>query len=128
MLLSLEQHYEIVETEGDRGPWKCSIKGYQYTLDDPGGHEIVAYHWHPDGISDHVRPHVHIGMGARVDYPQLITAHLPTNRISVEDFLLLSIRDLGVEPLREEWESMLEESRGGFEDWQTWPKPGQGGS
>jgi hypothetical protein len=87
-MLTLEQGYEIVEAEGERGPWKCSTQWYQYSLNDAEGREIVAYHWHPAGESNVTRPHAHLGVGARVDHPQLLKAHLPTNRVSIEDFLL----------------------------------------
>ena len=105
------------------GPWKCSTTRYQYALDDADDHEIVAYHWHPAGESDVTRPHVHLGIGAKIKHLGLLRAHLPTNRIAAEDFLLLAIRDLGVEPLRDDWREVLEETRDRFEQWQTWPIP-----
>ena len=124
LVLGLEQAYEIVEAEGERGPWKCSTTWYAYSLDDEDG-EIIAYHWHPAGDSDVTRPHAHLGPGAQVGRAGLAKAHLPTNRVSVEDFLLLGIRDLGVKPQRKDWPKILEETRETFEDWQTWPRPGR---
>ena len=96
LTLTFEQGYEIVEAEGERGPWKCSTTRYQYALDDADDHEIVAYHWHPAGESDVTRPHVHLGIGAKIKHLGLLRAHLPTNRIAAEDFLLLAIRDLAL--------------------------------
>jgi hypothetical protein len=34
-------------------------------------------------------------------------AHLPTGRVSVEDFLRTAIRDFGVKPQRDDWETVL---------------------
>ena len=45
------------------------------------------------------RPHVHLGL----DQGLVAGVHFPTNRISVQDFLLLLIAELGVEPLRDDW-------------------------
>jgi hypothetical protein len=123
LLLTLEQGYEIVEAQGARGPWKCSTTWYQYSLDDSDGREVIAYHWHPAGTSNVTRPHAHLGAGALLAHSPLARAHLPTNRVSIEDFLLLCVRDLGVDHLRADWEPILEGSRGVFEDWQTWPRP-----
>lgn len=124
-VLTLQQGYAIVPAEGERGPWKCSTTWYQYSLDDAERHEIVAYHWHPGGASDVRRPHLHLGAGAGVQHEGVARAHLPTGRVSIEDFLLLAICDLGVEPLRQNWRDILEGARDVFEDWQTWPRPGQ---
>jgi hypothetical protein len=85
--LTLLQRYVVVEAEGDRGPWKCSSTAYEYALDDPDGREIIAYHWHPAARSWEAHPHAHLGPGAQIAHPGLVKAHLPTNRISAEDFL-----------------------------------------
>lgn len=126
--LTIQQGYEIVQAEGERGPWKCSIQWYQYSLDDADEREVIAYHWHPAGASNVTRPHAHLGVAAKVGHPGLLQAHLPTNRVSIEDFLLLGIRDLGVQPLRDDWQEILESTRDVFEDWQTWPRPGRSSS
>jgi len=121
LVLTFEQGYEIVEADGERGPWKCSTTRYQYALDDREGKEVLAYHWHPIGASGITRPHAHLGAGAQIDHSGLLKAHLPTNRIAFEDFLACAIRDLGVQPLRDDWQEVLDEARDRFEEWQTWP-------
>jgi hypothetical protein len=126
LALIVEQRYQIIETDDrDRGPWKVSTAAYQYALDDADGREIIAYHWHPRGRSSETRPHLHLGAGAKVAYDVRAEAHLPTNRIALEDFLWLLIDGVGVEPRRDNWRDILAASRTVFETWQTSPRPAQ---
>ena len=124
LALTVEQRYEVVQAEGERGPWKVSTLAYIYALDDAeSGHEVIAYHWHPDGRSSEARPHLHLGAGAGVTRSALGDAHLPTNRVALEDVVRLAITDLGVEPLRVDWRDVLWESQIDFETWGTWGQP-----
>jgi hypothetical protein len=122
--LTLEQRYDIVEAEGERGPWKVTTRGYIYALDDPDDREIVAYHWHPDGRSTEDRPHVHLGAGSGVTHVGLAGAHIPTSRVALEDFLLMCIEQFGIPAQRDDYLKILRETRGTFEEWRTWPAPG----
>lgn len=121
LALSVIQHYRIVEDESPRGPWKVSIAGYLYTLEEPGGHEIITYHWHP--FSGVPFPHLHLQEGAKVGFAPLRAAHIPTHRVAVEDVLRLAIAELGVRPQRDDWEEVLNTTQGLFEMWRTWPSP-----
>jgi len=122
--ITVGQRYQIVQSaDPDRGPWKVSITGYSYALDDQEGLEIVAYHWHPP--TGPARPHLHVGAGSVAPNSPVEKAHLPTNRVSLEDFLRLLLTDLGVPQRRDDWPEILEGTQGLFETWQTWPRPGQ---
>jgi hypothetical protein len=121
--LTAEQRYTIIEAEGERGPWKVSTASYIYSLDDAEEREIVAFHWHPAGRSSEVRPHMHLGSGAGLGYHVLCKAHLPTNRVALEDVLRLAIKDLAVEPRRDDWSDVLWRSQSAFETWGTWGQP-----
>ena len=85
--LRLVHHYRIAEVPDERGPWKVSTAGYFYALDDSRDREIIAYHWHPGGRSPIRFPHLHVGPGAGCQREDLASAHCPTGRISVEEFL-----------------------------------------
>lgn len=119
MRLSVRQRYRIVDAEGERGPVKVSTRAYAYILKDADGHELVAFHWHPGDTSPMPRPHMHLGAGSGVN-PALSKVHFPTGRISIEDFLWLAIHGFDAQPQRDDWEDVLGESRGKFEDWRTW--------
>jgi hypothetical protein len=80
--------------------------GYLYQL-RAGERELLAYHWHPRGLSPHTDPHMHLGAAAELGFADLGTAHLPTGRIGLEHVLRLAIRDLGVEPRRGDWREVL---------------------
>ncbi len=110
--LAVSQRYEIVPAEGIRGPWKCHSIAYIYAINDADG-EIISYHWQP--YSSFAEPHMHVrDQGDR---------HIPSGRISLEEVIRLAITDYGATPLRPDWEDVLNETQGNFEDWRTWPDP-----
>jgi hypothetical protein len=121
-------HYAIntrflhLAEDAERGPWAVTTLGYSYELLDKYEQRIVAYHWHPDlnmPATYPAFPHLHVGRlfahpslppDFRVHASALVRAHLPTARISIESIRRLAIRELGVEPLDERWEHVLEET------------------
>jgi hypothetical protein len=113
--LSVRMRYRIVEAPGPGGPWNVNIVAYQHALWDRDGREIVAYHWHPDGESDVITPHVHLGAGAAVGHAGLRDAHLPSGLVTLDDVLRLALVNLGAEPLRRDWREVLEASRVGLQ-------------
>ena len=119
--LSAILHYRIVEFQGPAGPWKVSVAGYLYGLQDSEESEIIAYHWHPAARSSVTAPHAHLGPGAQARRTDLARAHLPTGRIAIEDVIRLSIVSFGVYPLREDWSEVLDRTQEAFEEWRTWP-------
>lgn len=119
--LRFAHHYGIVEAPGERGPWKVSSAGYFYSLDDAHDQEVIVYHWHPGGSSPVSYPHLHLGAGAGCRREELITAHLPTGRVSVEEFLRMAIVEFRVEPLRADWPQVFADAQRDFETWRTWP-------
>lgn len=105
MSLRSEQWYRLERTDTPQELWQVVIVGYNHTLYGDDEREIVAYHWHPQGPSDVVIPHLHLGAGAlRLD---LTKAHLPTGPVPLPAVLRLAIRDLGVRPLRADWDMVL---------------------
>ena len=58
----------------------------------------MAYHRHPEGQS-HVRtPHLHLGPGAEIGRTALLTAHLPTGAVAIQEAFKLAIETFQAEP------------------------------
>lgn len=112
--VALDQQYVLVETEGrasDR--WKVSTRAYRYRIDGDGGSEMASWHWHPEVGPP--RPHAHVQHGP------LAGLHLPTGRVSIEGILRFLIVELGVPPLRDDWQEVLDVAQEEFEGYRTWP-------
>jgi hypothetical protein len=114
--LRLIQSYRVIEAPGVRGPYAIHITGYFYGLDDELGREVISFQWHPQSRSPVTTPHLHLGAGARIGRSGLSGSHIPTGRITLEQVLRLAIEDLGVEPLRTDWDSVLSASQTIAED------------
>lgn len=115
----LTMRYRIIEEpQPGVGPWRVETTGYLYVIGDGEDREIVAYHWHPTAAI--TWPHLHVGAAAGDRSPALAKAHLPTGRrVAVEQVLRLAV-ELGAEPLRADWEQVLQESLEAFEQWRRW--------
>jgi hypothetical protein len=124
--LKLIQQYRIVEDEDpQRGPWKVSTVAYYYTVVTSESstvpfQEVFGYHWHPQERNAITYPHLHLHQGAGSLQHNLYNAHLPTARIAIEDVLRCVITQLGVVPLRNDWEAILADTQGAFQQWRTW--------
>ena len=104
--LELSVLVEYVAEEG-RPParYATPLVGYRYELAHADGPMILAYHWHPVGVSPVTWPHLHLaGQVASVPFDK---AHLPTGLVSRQDVLRFAIADLGVEPIRDDWQAIL---------------------
>jgi hypothetical protein len=123
--LTIAQLYHVSETQDpDRGRWKVSTAEYNYTLRLQDRRVLIAYHWHP-GEQFRVRtPHLHIGPGALLPDTALHRTHVPTGRVAIEDVIRFAINELGVEPEREDWRQILDETQGRYEKWRTWSGSG----
>jgi hypothetical protein len=120
LLIDIQQRFTLREVDDpDTGPWKTSTAKYRYTIYRPDQREVLAFHWHP-GREAYDRPHLHVGHGAGALIPALRAAHIPTGRVSVEDFILLAIREFGVRARRGDHVRVLEASRERFERFKTW--------
>lgn len=104
--LSIRVYARVAERVRE-APWRADLASYFYTLRDLEGQEVVAYHWHPESRSPMTFPHLHLGAGARVGREELQKVHLPTGRVELEDVLLMTIREFGVKPRRDDWREIL---------------------
>lgn len=118
--ISVSEWYRIVVSAGVRGPWKVSIASYYYDVSDASDRTFFAYHWHPDLRSEVTHPHLHLGWAAQVSDERPANAHLPTSRIALEEVIRLLIREFGVEPLRTDWATVLDETQERSALYRTW--------
>ena len=105
--LILQQYYRIVQLEVSPSLWTVQEDGYYYEILDADHREILAYHWHPTGLSYYAAHHLHIGHGAIIGREELHHAHLPSGHVSVADILRLLISDFGASPRRHDWQAVL---------------------
>lgn len=131
--LVLTMQYEVVEEEGERGPWRATITQYHYEYRgvSPGsqvgdGFEendkaLISFDWHPNTRIKY--SHIHIGSGALAEGSSLMKAHIPSGRVSVEEVIRFGINELGVITLRDGWDEALAQSQQRFEDYRSWPAP-----
>lgn len=120
LTVQVSQQYRVIENPDPREPWQVRTVAYHYTLGETGGHEILSYQWHPNVPGSVSFPHLHLQYGARLGRPEFERAHLPTGRVTLEDFVRLLIDAFAVPPAREDWEQALEESRREFESDRSW--------
>jgi hypothetical protein len=78
-----------------------------YTVLDVNRTEVLAYHWHPEGVSPVTTPHLHLGAASGVTWPRLQGAHMPTGPVALTAFVRCLIEELGVEPRRPDWQAAL---------------------
>src|SRR3954452_8454640 len=90
--------FRVIPAPGQQGMWQAQTTAYVYELRLVGGADLIAYHWHPRGISGITWPHAHLHtLTAPVD---LSRTHFPTGRIALEAVVRYAIMELKV-PLRE---------------------------
>ncbi len=105
--LRLSLRYLVQPTGEARRSWRVAIVGYEYEFQDAFAQRILAYHWHPVGRSRVASPHLHTRQTSPID---LTRAHLPTGQVPLAAVLRFAVAELGVRPLRPDWNAVLEES------------------
>lgn len=132
--LAVTQLYRVIRDEDpDRGPWRVTIDQYVYTLRASRGRGrsekpevLLSYQWHPRPRAKYNYPHLHLGpasgIGSSADAAARLTnkAHIPTGRVAIEDVIRFAITQLNVEPLREDWEQVLDEAQERHERYRSW--------
>lgn len=111
--LAFSQGFQIQQS--GKG-FKVKTLYYWYSLENDGGDEILAYHWHPTRPVNF--PHLHVRC-AGVIRPEFNKAHMPTQRVAFEDFLLLLIKDFHV-MAQDGYERILTVNRQAFFDHCSW--------
>lgn len=101
----LRYDYVVDSVEGTRRVTRAV--GYRYRVLDLEGRELVAYHWHPEGVSPVTYPHLHLSsrlapipVGRGGEPVALGEVHLPTGFVAFADVVRLLIVAFGVQPRR----------------------------
>ncbi len=102
--LTVLEEYDLIELPGSG--WEARTVSYFYEVAQ-AGQKLLAYHWHPTGVSRFTAPHLHVRGRVEVGGRALEKAHLPTGIVNLEDIIRLAINDFGAVPLREDWQSVL---------------------
>lgn len=101
--------------------YRISTRGYMYGLQDPNGSEVFAAHWHPLGSSPYVDPHYHVGAAALSDDGVFSPrAHIPSHRVSLEEFVRFVITQFDVEPTCDDWNERLRSTEDTFDRYKSW--------
>ena len=106
LFLAVRHRFAVLAAEGARGGWSVQTLGYLYDVVDPAGRDVLAYHWHPVGRSQVTYPHLHVG--CRIASIDLGRTHLLAAGVSLVGLIRMAITELGVEPLRRDWEDVLD--------------------
>ena len=112
--IALNQTYDIVPAEGERGQFKVSTRSYIYALYNKNG-EVVSFHYHPDQTPEVDFCHMHFRRT-----PEFKRVHFPTGRVAIEEVVAMVIRDFGVKPRRADYQQVLRSGLEKFRDWRTW--------
>jgi hypothetical protein len=117
LLLFMVQDYVVERAAGVHGGFEARVTAYRYRVLDSDEREILAYHWHPTGISPIAFPHLHLSgrlrpldFGSNTDPIALGEMHLPTGYVALEDIVRLLITEFDVQPRRDDWETILREN------------------
>jgi hypothetical protein len=93
------------------GAWTVVPKAYYYAfwLSEEGKRELLAFHWHPEDEGAFTAPHLHVGSGGLGIDPLFSPRwHVPTGLIALEDVVRFAISQLGVKPLKSDWQTALD--------------------
>lgn len=118
--LRAAQTFHLVKADegGRHRAWKVATDSYAYTVSDDEtlATELVAWHWHPASRLD---PHLHVGR-SHPDFGFWAHLHIPTGRVAFEDVMTFVLADLGVQPERDDWETVLADARAKFTSRRSW--------
>lgn len=108
--LFLVQRWRLSSGTGRADRWVAQIAGYEYRLEDREEREVLAFHWHPEGMSHVTEPHLHLSAASSpAALPDLARAHLPTGTVALRAVVRSLLRDFGVAPQRDDWQRVLTE-------------------
>lgn len=118
LYLFFRQSFHLIYREEEED-WKVKTDSYEYAIENSDGREFFAYHWDPAGKV--AIPHLHFGaLVIGTDSPVNRKAHVPTGRVPLEDVVWFAIEELGVKPLRADWNELTAFARKRFMDHKSW--------
>jgi hypothetical protein len=124
LFFSADMKFETLDrgqSEG-RGRYRITTREYIYAVTGPRSEQIISAHWHPLARNSRFAdPHWHIGgVTLAKGHVYLDRAHIPSPRVSIEEFIRLMIEELGVEPRTDDWDSRLRRTHKAFAEHKTW--------
>ena|SRR5215217_5895232 len=104
-----------------RWRYRITTREYIYEVTGPKSEQVISAHWHPLARnSKFADPHWHIGGVALAKGDvYLDRAHIPSPRVSIEEFIRLMIEDF-VQPRADDWDSRLRQTHNAFAKYKTW--------
>jgi hypothetical protein len=91
----------------------CVQYFYEFATSD--GREVLAFHWTPEGAAQGLVtfPHLHVGSALLSESTPIRPrdfhrAHIPTGQVGLSSVVRLAITEFSVQPLIEDWESVIE--------------------
>jgi len=108
------------QSEG-RERYRVSTREYIYSV-TKRSRKIWEAHWHPLALNSPIDiPHYHIGGTVLTeDGVYLARAHIPSPRVSIEQFVRFMIEQIGVAPHRDDWSEQLERTESLFREHSSW--------
>jgi hypothetical protein len=105
--LDLVHGFLIVETDFEPEPFRITTTSYFCTLLDRERRELLAYHFHPDGVGWWSYPHLPVGTARGIIDKK---AHLATGRLPLQASIRMIIEDpaIPIVSLRPDWARVLE--------------------
>lgn len=123
--LAVALGYHVVRDAGVAGGWTLSTARYIYEIVDAQGDSLFEFHWHPDGSSRvgtphlHIRPTLKVGEGSLDLYRAVTKSHIPTGHLSLEQVIRFLLPEVEVEPLRKNWEAVLQATEARHREWRA---------
>ncbi|MCA1672925.1 MAG: hypothetical protein LC799_12265 [Actinobacteria bacterium] len=106
--LHASMYWRVIKDEREGyGPYRVTTTGYDYSLVIGDDVELWAMHWHGQGRSHEIKPHLHLGDTILSDRaPVTSRSHLRTGRMTFETAIRWAIT-WGAVPLHDDWEDRL---------------------
>jgi hypothetical protein len=108
----------VVQPVDPRTNQAVNLVSYEQRILDRDDREILAFHWHPSGLSDITDPHMHLSsrlnpieMGRNQEPLPLADMHIPTGFVTLEDVVRLLISEFGIRPRHTGWDAILRANR-----------------
>ena len=113
--VSLDVQHGFTLVDGAGAERRVTSQEYIYTLrDGTTDYVLIAFHWHPLGVSRVRHHHVHVHASGALGAWQADRLHVPTSRILLEDVVQFCIEELAARPRRADWQQVLEDNRAEF--------------
>ena len=119
LAISFLYSYQISRNTEVAPGWHVRSRNYFHQVHRQTGPELIAFHWHPGRAGQPEYPHLHVD-GAPGPVTIARKNHVPTGRVSLESTVRFLITELDVQPLRDDWESVLDEGERAFMSQRTW--------